>query len=105
LRATRHTGACFSENIKGFSEQMSGAFGPPEAAMSDRRDGQNPALKVTALSAEDLAILLSKSGGRTVTTEVLRSHVVAGAPTNADGTLNLVHYAAWLVRELCGRGD
>jgi hypothetical protein len=84
---------------------MSVASCPPEAAMSDRRDGHNPALKVTTLSAEDLAILLSKSGSRTVTDETLRSHVVAGAPTNADGTMNLVHYAAWLVRELCGRAD
>lgn len=73
--------------------------------MSDRRDAQTVALKVTALSAEDLALLLSKSGGRTVSAEALRSHVEAGAPTNADGTLNLVHYAAWLVRELSGRGD
>jgi hypothetical protein len=27
-----------------------------------------------------------------------------GAPTHADGTVNLVHYAAWLVKEM-GRGD
>ena len=24
--------------------------------------------------------------------------VAAGAPTNADGTINLAHYAAWLVK-------
>ena len=30
----------------------------------------------------------------------------AGAPTNPDGTLNLLHYAAWLVRESqTGEGD
>jgi hypothetical protein len=34
---------------------------------------------------------------------VLRD-VADGAPTNADGTINLVHYAAWLVREMAG-GD
>jgi hypothetical protein len=28
----------------------------------------------------------------------------AGAPVNGDGTLNLVHYCAWLVKEM-GRGD
>jgi hypothetical protein len=27
----------------------------------------------------------------------------AGAPTNAGGTINLVHYAAWLVREMASR--
>ena len=30
---------------------------------------------------------------------MLRADAAAGAPLNADGTLNLVHYAAWLVRE------
>jgi len=35
---------------------------------------------------------------------MLGDDVLAGAPTNADGTLNLVHYAAWLVKEM-GRGD
>ena len=30
--------------------------------------------------------------------------IAEGAPTNADGTLNLVHYAAWLVKEMAG-GD
>jgi hypothetical protein len=28
----------------------------------------------------------------------------AGAPANPDGTVHLVHYAAWLLREM-GRGD
>ena len=37
--------------------------------------------------------------------EVLEADLAAGAPTNADGTINLVHYAAWLVRELATRGD
>ena len=36
--------------------------------------------------------------------ERARADVDAGAPANADGTLNLVHYAAWLVKEI-GRGD
>jgi hypothetical protein len=39
-----------------------------------------------------------------VTEAVLRDDIEAGAPTNADGTLNLVHYAAWLIREM-GVGD
>jgi len=40
-----------------------------------------------------------------VTGDMLREDIDAGAPTNADGTINLVHYAAWLVKELTGRGD
>jgi len=27
------------------------------------------------------------------------------APVNPDGTINLVHYAAWLVKEYAARGD
>jgi len=32
--------------------------------------------------------------------EKVREHVDSGAPTGADGRINLVHYAAWLNREL-----
>lgn len=59
----------------------------------------NPA----ALSVADAARLLAKVGGPSITERMLRDDVAAGAPTNADGTINLVHFAAWLVREM-GRG-
>jgi hypothetical protein len=51
-----------------------------------------------------MARLLSAAGPKAVTVEMLQSDIDAGAPTNADGTLNLVHYVAWLVKELA-RGD
>lgn len=57
-----------------------------------------------ALSLSDAAKLLSKTGGRLVTVEMLQKDIDAGAPVNADGTISIVHYAAWLVREL-GSGD
>jgi hypothetical protein len=60
---------------------------------------ENRSLKVTALSVDDLARLLSKSAGENVTAEMIRYDIEAGAPVNADGTVNLVHYAAWLARE------
>ncbi len=63
-----------------------------------------PSLSPKALSLADAAKVLSKAGGRPVTEDMLRADVAAGAPTNADGTLNLVHYAAWLVREMA-HGD
>jgi hypothetical protein len=34
---------------------------------------------------------------------MLEADVDAGAPTNPDGTINLVSFAAWLVQEM-GRG-
>jgi hypothetical protein len=61
-------------------------------------------LNPTALPIVDAARALSQVGGEPVTEEMLRADVDAGAPTNADGTLNLVHYAAWLAKEM-GRGD
>jgi hypothetical protein len=57
-----------------------------------------------ALAVPDAARLLSKAGGILVTETMIRADIEAGAPTNADGTINLVHFAAWLVRELA-RGD
>jgi len=52
----------------------------------------------------DTARVLTKVSGLTITEEMLRDDVLQGAPTNADGTLNLVHFVAWQIREI-GRGD
>ena len=38
--------------------------------------------------------------------QAIRDHVAAGAPTAAGGTINLVHYVAWLNLQLKDRdGD
>ena len=58
-----------------------------------------------AMPVDVAARLLTKAGGRVVTEVVLRADIEAGAPTNADGTLNLVHYAAWLVKQMAGKND
>jgi hypothetical protein len=50
----------------------------------------NPA----ALAVEDAARALGLSA------ESIRQDITEGAPTNADGSVNLVHYAAWLNGEL-----
>ena len=63
------------------------ADAPPEGPV-------NPAV----LTVEQLARMLA------VPAENVRDHVAAGAPTGPDGTINLVHYAAWLNREF-GRRD
>jgi len=56
-----------------------------------------------ALQISDAAVLLQKLGGK-VSEDDVREDVAEGAPTNGDGTLNLVHYAAWLLKEM-GRGS
>ena len=55
---------------------------------------------LTALTVAQAAKVLSAAGGRRITEEMLRSDIDAGAPVNNDGTINLVHYAAWLAKEM-----
>jgi hypothetical protein len=58
--------------------------------------GVNPA----SLSVEDMSRLLSASGGKRITPEEVQADIEAGAPVGTDGRMNLVYYAAWLVREV-----
>ena len=59
---------------------------------------------LTALTVTQMAKVLSAAGGRKVTEEMVRGDIDAGAPVNPDGTINLVHYTAWLAKEMAG-GD
>jgi len=70
----------------------------------DENEFDRPRLSPTAMTLIDAAKVLSAVGGAKITEEMLREDLGIGAPANADGTLNLVHYAAWLVREVA-RGD
>jgi hypothetical protein len=56
------------------------------------------------LPPEQAAKLLSAAAKVRVPVEQIAADLEAGAPQNADGTINLVHYAAWLVKEM-GRGE
>jgi hypothetical protein len=64
---------------------------------------QPSGLNPQALRLEDLARILSASGPKPVTVEMLQADLDDGAPQNADGTMNLLLYVAWLVRELLRR--
>jgi hypothetical protein len=57
-----------------------------------------------ALTVAQVARLLTRAGTNPVTPAMVEADVVAGAPTNPNGTINLVHYAAWLVKEMA-RGE
>ena len=50
------------------------------------KTGLNPA----ALRLGDAAKALG------ISEDMLRSDIDAGAPTNTDGTISVIHYAAWL---------
>ena len=57
---------------------------PPEKA----KTGLSP----SALTTKDAAKALG------LAEDMLKKDVAAGAPTNPDGTINIIHYAAWLNR-------
>jgi hypothetical protein len=67
--------------------------------------GQENKLNPAALPVADAARLLSAVGGQAVTVEMLHADIAVGAPANADGTINVVQYAAWLVKEMASRAD
>ncbi|MCC7350204.1 MAG: hypothetical protein IT446_06510 [Phycisphaerales bacterium] len=60
--------------------------------------------RITALTPVQAAKILAAAGNRRITEAMVRADIEAGAPTNVDGTVNLVHYAAWLARE-AAHGD
>ena len=73
----------------------------PHGASGQGTSRLNPA----ALGVADAARVLSRIGGKPITEEMLRADIDAGAPMNANGTINLVQYAAWLVKEMSAGGD
>ena len=60
--------------------------------------------RITALSPAQAARILSASGQRRLDEAQIHADIDSGAPANADGTINLVHYAAWLARQVAERG-
>lgn len=76
----------------------------PNSASQSGGGGDPGRLNPAALSVADAARVLTRLGGGEVTEAMLRADIDAGAPTNTDDTMNLIHYAAWLVKEMA-RGD
>ena len=54
----------------------------------------------TRLTIEQAAKLLSAAFRERIAMDTLQADLDDGAPTNTDGTINLVHYAAWQAKEL-----
>ena len=57
-------------------------------------------LNPQALSLEDVARILTASGWKPVSVDMVRADIDDGAPVNPDGTINLIQYAGWLVKEM-----
>ena len=56
-------------------------------------------LNLARLSIDDAAKALQTSR------QTITKHVDQGAPVDAEGNMNLVHYAAWLVSQLHRAGS
>lgn len=53
-----------------------------------------------SLTAAQLAEMLSRASDTEITEEHIKADIDAGAPTNPDGTINLLQYGAWTVQAL-----
>ena len=62
-------------------------------------------IRLTALPKEAVVRLLRNAGSSTISAETLAADIATGAPVNADGTMSLVEYAAWLCREEADHAD
>ena len=78
---------------------------PPHPTQDPAAPGGAGALSPSAMTLEQAARVLAAVGARYATVENIRRDIEAGAPVNVDGTVNLVHYAAWLAKEMAARGD
>ena len=58
----------------------------------------------TRLSIEQASKLLSAAYRERIDALKIQEDIDSGAPTNSDGTINLVNYAAWQSEEM-GRGE
>ncbi len=57
------------------------------------------------LTIEQAAKLLSAAAKVRVPLEHIAADLESGAPRNADGTINLMYYAAWLVKAMGNHVD
>ena len=62
--------------------------------------GQQTPLDPNRLSPEQAAKLLSAAAKVQIPVEQITEDLDNGAPQNADGTINLMQYCAWMVKEM-----
>ncbi len=61
-------------------------------------EARGPALNPERLSVADVAALLSRAGQKEFTEQDIVAILARGAPTNEDGSVHLVRFAAWLAK-------
>jgi len=73
--------------------------------MPEQHHSQQKSLKITALTAAEIAKVLSSASGRQITKEQVREVAEQGNLVRPDGTISLLEYTAFLVRELAHGSD
>ena len=51
-----------------------------------------------ALTKEQVVTVLKYSGSRTISLAALEADIEEGAPLNEDGTMDIIAYAAWILK-------
>ena len=59
-------------------------------------------IKITALTAEELATLLNRASRKNISGQDVLAIAETAEIVHADGTINLIEYTAYLVREVAG---
>ena len=57
------------------------------------------------ITKENFVTAMRRSGSRTLTLERLEADIAAGAPVNADGTVDILKYVAWVAKEMGDDGQ
>ena len=57
------------------------------------------------ISKENFVTAMRRSGSRTLTLERLEADIASGAPVNADGTVDILKYVAWIAKEMGDDGQ
>lgn len=57
------------------------------------------------ITKENFVTAMRRAGSRTITLERLEADIASGAPVNADGTINILKYIAWIAKEMGDDGQ
>ena len=57
------------------------------------------------ITKENFVTAMRRAGSRTITLERLEADIASGAPVNADGTVDILKYIAWIAKELGDDGQ
>ncbi len=67
---------------------------------SPRQEPLSSPINPLSLNIEQTARMLSAGGGKRVMPAEVQADIEAGAPVGPGGRINLVHYTAWLIRQV-----